>query len=96
MTTTQLCDTCRNPEAEEVDTSLYAGEYLLVCGACRRYFPQRRKVYWGTEVFKYYWNLGESTLQRKKKKYRGKKYGFTLTQAEVVHLRALGFAVKKR
>ncbi len=91
----QRCDFCHNPVAEDVETVLYADVYGMACSVCRQYFPERIKVYWGVEAFKFYWSLGPSRIKYKRSKYRGKRLCFRLSKSQVAHLRALGYTVKK-
>ena len=59
----QWCELCKQ-EVHEVDPAKCRGfsHLIMVCPECRKEFPDRQRVWWGQEQYKYYWDLGSTPI----------------------------------
>ena len=65
---------------------------IMVCAECRKAFTDRQQVFWGKELFKFYWDLGALAIMSAKKNTVGRQwYEIEITKQHLLWLRAAGY-----
>ena len=94
MTKLQWCEIC-SQLVEDVEPARLRGRHLIMaCQACLKLFEKKIKAQWGTEQWKYFWDLGPSPVPLAGGGYR-RPFTLTLTKEQVVFMQAAGYILVK-
>lgn len=91
----QHCELCRRDVEDVEPARLRRQPMMMVCKSCLTAFKGRVKAQWGSEQYKYYWDLGTSTIPLSSGVVGTREFEVRLSGKQVVQLRAAGYLLRR-